>query len=42
MSGDWDLGTLFSETTEGWTLWDWVFYGAVAGLFVGVYVHWVV
>lgn len=42
MSGDWDLGTLLSETSEGWTLWDWTFYGVVAGLFVGVYILWVV
>jgi hypothetical protein len=42
VSGDWDLGILFSETSEGWTLWDWTFYGVVAGLFVGVYILWVV
>ena len=39
---DWDLGALLSETTRSWTLGDWVFYGVVGTLFVGVYILWIV
>jgi hypothetical protein len=42
MGGGWSLGSWFSETTEGWTIWDWTFYGIVTVLFVGAYVYWVV
>ena len=42
MNRDWDLGAHVFGPTEDWSLWDWIFHGIVAGLFIGVYIFWVV